>query len=213
MSTSYATLEQVKAVVPDVDWGTAYNAEILRLIARVSRTFDKMTKRYPGAYLVAAATVRYFDGVPNWGTKLWIDELAAVPTKIEISPTGKVDGPGGTGGTYDELAVASVILLPHDAPAKGVPYKRIHINTDIEHSLAWPIYRRSIKITGKWGYSTSIPDDVNEAVIAQTVRMFKQGQQGFRDVSAIAEIGQLRYAQALDPFFASIVEAYKRPML
>ena len=62
-----------------------------------------------------------------------------------------------------------------------------------------------MKIVGKFGYSVAVPDDIKQAAIIMTVRYFKRGQQGFNDVGAVVELGQLRYVDKLDPDVAAIL--------
>ena len=43
------------------------------------------------------------------------------------------------------------------------------------------------------------PTIIKQATIIQSLRWFKRGQQSFADVSAMGELGQLTYAQKIDP--------------
>ena len=56
-------------------------------------------------------------------------------------------------------------------------------------------------------YVYQAPAMVKQAVVIQAARWFKRGQQAYQDVSASAEMGQLTYAQKLDPDIATMLYA------
>lgn len=200
MANAYATVDEVKAALPDVSWGTAYDALLAELVQRASRAIDRFTQRHPGAYYVTADETRYFDGS---GTReLWIDELAAAPTEVAVDEAGD--------GTYTVWAPTDYIPWPYNAPALGQPYLRLDVDQLNGTKSIWYRFPRSVRVTGKFGYSTAPPDDVKQATIIQAVRWFKRGQQAFQDVGAITELGQLRYLQALDPDVKALIEHLRR---
>lgn len=197
----YATVEDVKAELGvDTPLDDSYDGVLARIITQVSRLVDRVTGREPGAYAVEEDSVRYFDGRAS--TELWIGELATVPSEVAVAVMGDPT-------TYTVWDAADVVCWPYNAEAEGRPYLRLDIAPGSRH-LSWLAGRRGIRITGRFGYSTVVPGDIERAVIIQAVRSFKRAQQAYQDVGAISELGQLRYVKALDPDVQLIVDAYRR---
>jgi hypothetical protein len=191
----YADAAAIKAVMPDVPWGTSYNTILGVLATRVSRMIDKACIRQPGEFATGTAgSVRYFDGSGN--ACLWVDEMAGVPSLVEVAEVGDLTN-------YTAWASNDYMVWPYNNP----PYTRLDIDLMRGVKALWTRYPRSVKITAPWGFSTTVPEDLEQAVITQVVRWFKRGQQGFSDVGAIAELGQLRYVQKLDPDVEMILDS------
>lgn len=186
----YCTAAEVKAVIPDVALGSTYDTLLGTLATRASRAIDAICKKDPGYFYVDADTVRYFDG--SGGRILRVDRLAAAPTKVEVCEDGST--------TYVEWASTDYILYPYTAP-----YWELRIDLVNGSKACWYGFERGVRITGKFGYSIAVPDDIKQAAIIQTMRYFKRGQQSFADVGAIAELGQLSYVRQLDPDIAAIL--------
>lgn len=178
----YTTAGAIRALLPDVSWGTTYDAALSTLITRASRLVDSYLGRAPGAFAASEDAVQTFRG--DGTGELWIGELAAAPTLVEVKPPG---------GSYTAWDAADYDTYPYTAPAWG-PIVRLDSLRE-----GWPDTPRGVRITGRWGFSTTVPEEVAEAVTIQTVRWFKRGQQAYADVGAITELGQLRYVKALDP--------------
>jgi hypothetical protein len=198
--TDYTTVEAIQGEMPDVEWSGKYNEQIALLITRASRLVDRYTGRGEGAFAVETATVRYFDGS---GKRFqWVDEMAAAPTTVAVSDTGAL--------TYTTWAATDYMLWPYNAATLGRPYIRLDIDQLNGNYAVWWKFPQSVKITAKWGYSTDVPAHVDQAVVIQTVRWFKRAQQGFQDVGAVFELGQLRYVKQLDPDVQLILDGYRR---
>lgn len=208
--------------MPDGNWQTDYDTLLGILATRASRVIDKWTGRSPGSYYVTTDATFYYDG-PNSGrsgnlvyayderlgggsfpnSQLWIDELAAVPTSVSMSLNGDLT-------SYTAMAATDYICWPYNALEDGIPYTRLDLDILYGTHKIWYSFRKGIKIVGKFGYSTSIPDDIKQATIIQAARWFKRGQQGFQDAGAIAELGQLRYVKGLDPDIEMMLMHYRR---
>lgn len=201
MAADYCTATEVKAVMPDGNWGATYDALLALLAARASRAIDRLTKREPGAYAVAADTTRYFTAGSE--VDLYIGELAAAPTTVSIAEAGDLTD-------LTPLLPADYFMEPANALAEGLPYNFIRLDTLNGDWWYWPTFQKSVVIAGKFGYSTAVQEDVKQAAIIQCARWFKRGQQGFADTGAIVELGQLTYTRALDPDVASMVEFLRR---
>lgn len=204
----YCTAAEVKAAMPDGSWSTTYDTLLALIVTRASRAIDRYTMRAPGAFYVSADVTQYFDG--NGTTKLRIGELAAAPTSVAVAETGIVDGAAGTGGSYTTWSASDYLLWPYNAPNDNEPYRRLDINLLNGSQAVWYPFPKAVKIVGKFGYATTVPDDIKQAAIIQASRWFKRGQQAFQDTGAVQELGQLRYTQKLDPDVAALLGFLRR---
>ncbi len=221
----YCILAEVQASLPDITtWTTQYNAFLSRLITAASRLLDRKTNREPGAYAVSTNTIRYFDG-PDWSgfgsTRMYghdqtlayeasgspityrslkIDEIAGAPTLVEMSPDGN---------TYTALAAADYFMWPYNAVSLGQPYTRIDLNLITGAYQFWYSWPRAVRITGPWGYSASVPDDVKQVAIIQVARWFKRGQQMYQDVAVVTDNVQAVYTK-MDNDLAEMVAERRR---
>jgi len=202
---SYSTYGSVKSLMPDTTWGTTYDALFTTLIGRASRLVDGLLHREPGAFGVSTASTRYFKG--NGKDQLYIGELAAVPSVVAVAETGVVDNANNTGGTYTTWSVSDYMVWPYNSVAEKRPILRLDIDTLNGTKTSWYGYPKAVKITGYFGFavSSSIPDEIVQAVEIQTIRWFKRGQQAFQDAGAKTDLNQLRYVKKLDPDIEGIL--------
>lgn len=206
----YVNIIEAKAALPDEEWSTKYDAILSWLITRASRMIDKFTKREPNTFLVDTDTIRYFDGHADRPHEVWIGELAQVPTTVEAAEGGVMDDSAGSGGTYTTWAASDFLLWPDNAVLENTPFLRLDVETLNGTKANIPPYRKAMKITGRFGYSLLVPDDVKQAATIQCIRWFKRGQQAFKDVGAIVELGQLQFVQQIDPDVRNIVDHLAR---
>jgi hypothetical protein len=204
MANDYITAGEIKAALPDENWGSGYDATLARLATAASRAIDRFTKREPGFWYVNSDTTRYFDGCG--GRELWVGYLAAAPTSVSVAETGDVDSSAGTGGTYTAWSATDYLLWPYNATAEGRPYQRLDIDQLNGTKYGWYKFPKGIKIVGKFGWATAVPDEIGQIALIQAVRWFKRGQQSFQDTGAIVELGQMTYTQQLDPDIAVMLD-------
>lgn len=183
--------------MPDTSWGSTYDAILTVLAKRASRAIDRFTGRDAGAFYVAVDTIRYYDG--SGERDQWIDELAAAPTSVAVAEAGDLTD-------YTAWASSDYMVWPYH----GGPYARLDIDQLYGSKSIWYRFPKSVKVVGKFGYSTEPPDDVVMATIIQAARWFKRGQQAFRDTGAITELGQLTYTKSLDPDVAELIKHLRR---
>ena len=190
MPNDYATNILVKEAMPDADMGSTYDAVLDMLITRASRLIDGMFKRKPGAFSVDMDETRYYDG--SGGIEQWIDELAAAPTSVSVAESGAIT-------SYTAWASTDYFLWPANALLDGMPYMRLDIDRLYGTKVLLYRYPKSVKVVGKFGFSTSTPKEIEQATIIQTVRWITRGRQAYQDTGAILELGQLKYTLKLDP--------------
>lgn len=225
----YCTATEVTNVLPNLDLsgtakdGTTYSAILTNFITRASRALDKWTNRKPGAYKVDADVTLYFDAPGGNGVlygidtndnrlgggycdaeQLWIDELAAAPTSISISTNGSVT-------TYTALASTDYLLWPYNALDRGEPYIRIDLDILNGTYATWYGFKKGVKVVGKFGYSTTTPDDVKQAVLIQVARWWKRAETGWQDkVSLLDNTQALTYLNALDKDIQQMIAHYRK---
>ena len=203
MPNNYCDADDIKAAMPDQSWpDTSYDALLDVYATRASREFDRATNRHPGAYAVTTASDRYFTG--SGGLYLYPGEMAEAPSAVAVAETGEL-------GTLTSWSTASDYrCIPYNAADEGQPYMGLEIDITSGTKGQWPRFPKAVKVTAKWGYSSTVPDEVQQAVITMAVRFFKRGQQGFEDIGARSELGQLRYVAGQDPMPDRIIEFYRR---
>lgn len=204
MANSYCTVADIKSAMPDGNWGATYDAELARLAEVASRVVDRVTRREPGAYSVTADSTRVFDG--SGAALLWVDELAAAPALVEVAETGDTTA-------YTAWSATDYVAWPYNAPSLGVPYLRLDVDLINGSKTIWPKFPRAVRVTGRWGYSTTVPPEIKQAAIMIAARAFKRGQQAYRDVGAVVELGQLQYVQQLDPEVQVLLAKFTRRVI
>lgn len=108
---------------------------------------EKFIDDYCGTSFEGTTEARYFDG--DGTSEILIDDLVSL-TKIEI-----LDDDGSVEYTLD--AVTDYYLYP----ANKTPKNRIIINRFNADVPRFPkTYPQNVKITGEWGYSSSVPKDI-----------------------------------------------------
>lgn len=103
-------------------------------------------------FLAGSSEARYFDP-PTSGRTLFLDYEATAISSVTL---------GGSTLTLN----SNYWLLPYNYSAEGVPINRI----DFAAYFFTPILagnRRSIVVTGTWGYGATIPESVWQAMVLQ----------------------------------------------
>lgn len=104
----------------------------------------------------SAASLRYFDPPVNRDRLLFVDDLSAAPSLVQIVPYGS---------SAETLAVGvDYRLEPANAVAKREPITRLRLLSRRWLTPLSDTWLQSIQITGLWGYAATLPDDVWQAV-------------------------------------------------
>lgn len=228
---NYCTLADVKASWPEneINTLTTYDAMITDELAEQSRTFDRMTNRKPGAYAVTVDTTQYVDGpnynhfTPVYGYKtqrlttgytgaisLPIPEMAAYPTSVSMALTAQIDTGNSNNGVYTLVPATDYYAEPDNALEEGIPFRTLTLDIINGTTRVWYPFRRGIKIVGKFGYSTTVPDDVRKCVKLMVIRQQRKAKQNFLDVATINDAGQIMSGAKLDSDISDIVSRYRR---
>jgi len=201
-SVRYCAVGDIKAMMPDLNWGASYDAIFESLSMRASRLIDYETGKAPGSFAnTETAEIRYFDG--SGTSELWIDETPALPSVIAVATDGM---------NYVNWATPPIYFTgwPYNAISLGVPFLRLDLDIFRSSEVIWYKYPRSVKLTSVWGYSVRPPDLITQAAIMQSIRWFKRGQAGFADTAANPNLTQLSYTSRLDPEIAEMLDLFKR---
>lgn len=149
----YTTVENIENfILTEVD--ISFEEQVESWIEVVSQYINNYTGRVFIADTVA--TERLYQGKTTY--ELFIDDAISV-TKVEVDD-------GYDGDSYTEET--DYKLLPFNYAALGVPITRI------KRSEGW--HGGIHKITGKWGYSVAVPDDIAHAATILTVGIMNRGR-------------------------------------
>lgn len=195
----YCTVSELKAelwptgTVPD----DVEDATLLNVIASVSRWIDNYTgTRF---YTTAADESRYYS--PKDSTILFTDDIISVTT-LQTDEDGD--------RTYETTwETTDYDLLPENASLNSQPYRWIE-NTP-QGNYLFPCMRKSVKITGKFGWSaaSSQPGAIKRACIIQCLRIFKRKDTPFGMLSNPLG-GDMRLITDLDPDVKGLLDVYRR---
>lgn len=206
---NYLDVPTLKAYMPtnEVSTTSIWDTEATTLCTNLSRAWDTFTFRKPGAYAVAAPTTRYFDGVnPNandFVNSIFVDEMAQAPTAVQISTSGSQTG-------FVTMASSDYYMWPYNAAEEGKPFLRIDLDLISGSTKKWPMYPRSVSVTGLFGYSTSLPADVLQAMLLFAVRFIRKSQQNYLDVGTFLDSGQVLIGMKTDPDLTELIRHYRK---
>jgi hypothetical protein len=227
VANNYTTADHLQDMFPTLSFegptpsGTQFEVILNDLITRASRMIDTYVGRKPGAFKADTDVTYYFDaprgegylyyeqygerlaGTYGQGHQLWIGELAAAPTSIAISQDGQL--------TYTALASTDYHLWPYNALDEGHPYMRIDLDVLNGVQSTWYGMTKGVRVIGRFGYSTTPPADVEQAVLIQAARWWKRAQSGWQDkVSIIDNAIALTHLNKLDADVSELIRHYRR---
>lgn len=225
---AYATLAQVKAAMQKTDTGD--DAVITRILDAATRLIDRFCNRPDGFEADSAESARYYSG--DGRSFLLIDEC------VEITEVAVKDSASDT--DYTAWTIPTTMMagdgdwLPFSGDPKApifndLPYDSLMTDPNGDYAnftgglysgrrgfRPTQSYGRSVptvRVTAKWGFSVSIPDDIQEACMMQTMILYKRMQGSGASVLASAELGTIEVFRTLDPAVELILRMgrYIRP--
>lgn len=156
--TDYASLEDVRQYGNFKTIDEANDPLLDSLIPQVSRLIDKLTGR---SFAPSADMTQYVPFSEVEGRDLFLGCL----NDPLLSITTLTNGDGTT------IANTEYLLLPRGAERYHTIRLKEASDVDWEEDSDGDSF---IAITGKWGYSTAVPDDINLATIQAVLFVFKQ---------------------------------------
>lgn len=193
--TDYATLANLKARLHIPPSDTNDDTTLGRLITVASRQVDAHCKRRFGQETTAVA--RYYTP-----TTPYVVIMHDVSTLAGLLVAEDRDGLNtfGTNLTVD----VDFHVEPYNADLDGRPFTRIVAFPPAPRRF--PIYTRSVRITGRWGWFT-VPAEVTEATEIMAARLFRLAPLGV--VSGDSTFASTPF-YGLDPDAAALVANYRR---
>lgn len=128
---------------------SSFSSQIDKWIESVEQIIDKMTGR--NFIADSEATARLFDG--DGTQELLIDECIEI-TKVEV-------GNDDYGSSFTEVAATGADRYFKDPPnyeVKGLPVYKLTLR-----SREWIDGKQNHRVTAKWGFSASVPKDIEFA--------------------------------------------------
>lgn len=168
-SKGYTTKTAVENyILQDID--SSFDSQLDAWIAGIEKVIDQYTGRNFKAD--SAESARVFDG--DGSSELLIDECVAI-TKVEV-------GEDSYGGSFSEIAATGserYFTYPANAAVKGVPFHKLVLN-----SRRWPEGMQNNRVTAKWGYSTTPPEDIQFAACVFVAGVLNQHRQGGEEIKS-----------------------------
>lgn len=200
----YCTSTDVKAN-PDLGISstdlTTYDVVLGSLITQASRMIDEYLGKWPNYFSPSTdATVRYYTAHNH--VALDIDEAVSV-SEVAVSEGGEVTSTG-----YTAWAATDYFLWPYNSSDTNEPYRRIEVDNLNGSKFSFFGYPKGVRITGVFGYSSSIPETIKRACVAQTIFMFQADKQAYQNAGAGGEVGSLSYDGELHPIVKRLLDPW-----
>ena len=190
----YCSSTDVMAQLPEsgLSSSTDYDIQLGVLCTAASRFIDKEVGRWPNFFSPTTdGETRYFDG--NGEQELNIDPLVTLTT-LSVSEEGNYSSSDYTDWTEN----TDFYVWPYNATASSEPITRVIVDHNGD-KMNWTRFKKAVKITGIFGYSSTVPDLIKMAATAQVIRWYMKAKQAWQDGSANPEMGMMVYAKRLDP--------------
>jgi len=190
---AYATLNETLAAINKATITATEQAALTRYLEAATNNIDRVLNVWREGFeyfdAPALATPRLF--IARGGHSVMIDACIGVALVEErmfddwVGIDDKDYTPARGSGRFARFDPPFDVLIAE--PGFCFPGKR--------HSNA----RANLRVTARWGYSDTPPDDIVAACIEQAGRWFKRAQSAMSDTLADSETGLLIYTKALDP--------------
>ena len=196
---NYTEPVSVRALVTDSGFttDTSYDALLSDMINAASRMIDRHVGGWDNYFASPTATsTRYYDGSGDAEQK--IDPAISV-TALAVAEDG-----GRSASDYTSWTVDTDY---YTHPYNKLPIRNLIVESDGDKN-GFHRSRKSVKVTGRFGYSSIVPSDVAMACKIQVSRWFMRGKGAFQDASAAANVGQVMYTKELDPDVKNLLWHY-----
>lgn len=199
----YCTLAEVKADMPEsgLSSSTDYDTALTQMVTDASRLIDSLVGRWENYfYPSTSGETRYYDG--NADVEMRVDEMVSI-TSVAVSEQGGVES-----SDYTSWGSSDYYSWPYNATANAEPIRKLCVDVWNGSKTYWNPYRKSVKVTGLFGYSAAPPAIISRAARIQAMRWFMRAKQGYQDAGAIVELGQMTYVKELDPDVQKILSKW-----
>jgi hypothetical protein len=169
-----------------------HDALLTGMIEQASRFIDRYKGVEDGSYKTgdySADETRYY-----FGSGIERQDIDYTTTLTTV----KVEETDGTYTTW--TADTDFFAWPYNASQINEPIRRLDVNDKSGTTKSvWTFGPKRVEITGKFGVSSTVPDEVARACIIQVSRWFKRATQGWADSGANPDLGRLTFVKGLDP--------------
>lgn len=195
--TAYATVEELKARIdPSGVLSSERDSIFTNNINAASAAIDHVC----GQKIIGTTETRVY-------TAEWTDVLSIDPA-IEITQV-QTDDDGDGVYQYTWTANTDYMLEPYNARLDGKPYLKIRTNPH-RGSYAFPAnVRQGVRVTGTFGYDSSVPALVKEACLLIASRLHRRKDAPFGVVGA-GDLGQAIVIASKDPDVKMCLQQYLR---
>lgn len=211
--SDYCTLADIKQDIPEggIASTTDYDAAISQMITDASRMIDNEIGKWPNYFQPSTdEETRYYDGntweetsrLGLYGRAIRIDDAVSI-TSFAISQSG-----GMQSTDYTVWASGDFFTAPYNNVALGLPIRWVEIDFLNGSQNSFYGYRRGVRVTGRFGWSSACPSTVSRATKIQVIRWFMRGKQAFADGGANPATGQMTYVKKLDADVAELIKPY-----
>ena len=149
-----------------IDISASFESQINLWISAVERYINNYTGRKDGFDASDVATVKYFDG--NGKREIEIDDCVEV-TAVEIIEAD--------GGDVEWTLVAGMEADYITEPYNNLPIYKLLLRPSSQIGAFYSGHKR-IKVTAKWGQSSSVPADIEMVATMIVGTIIQKGQQG-----------------------------------
>jgi hypothetical protein len=173
---------------------TADDALLVTLIGAAEAQIDRHTGRTFKAVSTAAA--HYFDALRDTSDdrkSLYLDDDLITITAIVNAGT----------------AVATTHYVTE--PRNAAPYRTIRLTYLADDMWTWQTSPEdAITVTGRWGYSTAAPADIQQAATRLAAYMYAQKDASSFDVTLLADLGAMTIPGGMPRDVREMLEPYVR---
>ena len=186
--TAYCTASDVQIAL-NIE-GTQDDGWLTTLADSASAWIDAHCAVPAGGFAVSADTTRHFDICALEDGALWLD----MPL-VSLTSLTNADG--------NAINTATVRLWPLNGPR----YWSIRM---LHTGPGWQWVTDGLyTVTGKWGWSTTVPTPVKEATVMLAAWMYKRYQAALQDAANNVEIGQMMYSERMPKQVVALLAPFR----
>jgi len=190
---NYCTVDDIKTKGRlDIESGD-FDVDLDSMIAGLSRRIDRHYGVVDNAFCQTATATRYYeDDAVDWRT-LVLDMPIITVSSI-------VNGDGVTVPADDYRLF----------PRNGRWYNEIRLRENATAISAWGfITDGEIAVTGKWGFTLAVPDEIREATTYWAAWLLKRYHAALQDASANFDLGQVVYSEGIPKPVINMLPGYR----
>jgi len=157
----------------------------------------KGAEAHCGRKFIPVATTQYYEADAVGGNYLYLDD-----DLVSIDTNGLVNGDSSS----TVIPATEYWLWPRN---DGPPYHAVRLEANSAYS--WEVDTDyMIAITGSWGWGSTIPEDVQRALIRWASYLYAQKDAGVFDVTAFPEQGAIVVPQGIPKDVELLLAPYRR---